>query len=542
MSSNPPPKGRNYPFAQRGSAFWEKCHVTYDQAVDMFYDQTAMQQYLGHDPIVYSTVYKRVKYPSIFDAQKAYSQDQNSLYQKKEQEQLELEAKGFEEFKKKNDAIRGRLNPTENGAADPLGRPLKPMGDLSKGTFDQGTIENAHEPSDRIETKTSPAPSPQQAADSAKNDAEDELILKSSLKQSKPLNELAAGKFNALKKGSTETEEIKKVQQALIDCGFNLGKFGADGDFGRATEGAVKQFQTHYKPTHTTHKSYQFGNVDGIVDKNTILALDEAVKEGWKYSFIFTLEMLQAVYPEVSSSKQNLLQGIVDELNDHVEFYKLDNPLRRTHFFAQIMQETGPTLNMAEYTNYRTTVLDTSEFETARKRKYPADHELHPGKRYIDVLGIDRRENGFLVKKDGTRPSEDDKRILFNVMYGGRRELKNGDYLTTDDGWNFRGRGLKQLTGRGNYTAFNKWHAANQARWPDDIIDAINHPEILLEIKYATRSAANFWLVNEVYLKADAGADGSAIDSVTRIINKGTGSYELRRKNFKKLWEAKVFE
>ncbi|CAM3580707.1 pesticin C-terminus-like muramidase [Vibrio aquimaris] len=123
----------------------------------------------------------------------------------------------------------------------------------------------------------------QQAADSAKNNPEDELILKSSLKESKPLNELAAGKFNALKKGSTNTEEIKKVQQALIDCGFELGSFGADGDFGRATEGAVKQFQTHYKPTHTTHKSYQFGDIDGIVGKNTILALDEAVKEGWKF-------------------------------------------------------------------------------------------------------------------------------------------------------------------------------------------------------------------------------------------------------------------
>ncbi|MYM59695.1 hypothetical protein GTG28_10725 [Vibrio sp. OCN044] len=109
------------------------------------------------------------------------------------------------------------------------------------------------------------------------------MILKSSLKQSKLLNELAAGKFNALKKGSTNTEEIKKVQQALIGCGFDLGSFGADGDFGRATEGAVKQFQTHYEPTHTTHKSYQFGDIDGIVDKNTILALDEAVKEGWKF-------------------------------------------------------------------------------------------------------------------------------------------------------------------------------------------------------------------------------------------------------------------
>jgi len=64
MNKNPPPRGRNYPFAQRGSAFWEKCHVTFDQAVDMFYDQTAMQQHLGHDPIVNSLVYKRVTYPT----------------------------------------------------------------------------------------------------------------------------------------------------------------------------------------------------------------------------------------------------------------------------------------------------------------------------------------------------------------------------------------------------------------------------------------------------------------------------------------------
>lgn len=160
MSRNPPPKGRNYPFAQRGSAFWEQCHVTYDQAVDMYYDQTAMQQHLGHDPIVNSLVYKRVKYPTIFDAQRAYTQDQNSFYQKKEQEQLELEAKGIEEFKKMNDAIRGRLNPTEDGLANPLERPLKPMGDVSKGIFEQFTNEVVHEPSGRIETNSSSALSP----------------------------------------------------------------------------------------------------------------------------------------------------------------------------------------------------------------------------------------------------------------------------------------------------------------------------------------------------------------------------------------------
>ncbi|KJY87790.1 hypothetical protein TW84_16045 [Vibrio neptunius] len=149
MSRNPPPKGRSYPFAQRGSAFWEKCHVTYDQAVDMYYDQTAMQQHLGHNPIVNSLVYKRVTYPNIFDAQRAYTQDQNAFYQKKEQEQLAFEARGIKAFKNMNDAIRGRLNPTEDGLANPLERPLKPMGDVSKGIFEQFTNEVVHEPSDR---------------------------------------------------------------------------------------------------------------------------------------------------------------------------------------------------------------------------------------------------------------------------------------------------------------------------------------------------------------------------------------------------------
>ena len=125
-------------------------------------------------------------------------------------------------------------------------------------------------------------------------------------------------------------------------------------------------------------------------------------------------------------------------------------------------------------------------------------------------------------------------------LYSGRDELGNGNYLTTDDGWNFRGRGLKQLTGRDNYTEFNTWHAANQTRWPDDIIDAINNPETLLDLKYATRSAAWFWLNNKMYEKANRGTE-AAVNEMTSIINENTGSYKARRSNFKKLWDKGVF-
>ncbi|MFH0290350.1 glycoside hydrolase family 19 protein [Vibrio owensii] len=259
--------------------------------------------------------------------------------------------------------------------------------------------------------------------------------------------------------------------------------------------------------------------------------------------FKFTLEMLQEVYPRVKDSKRDVLQGIVNELNDHMLFYKLDTPLRRTHFFAQLMQETGESLNMAEYTNYRISTLDTSEFNTARSRRYPLDHPKYAGKRYIDVHGIADKKNGKFIKKDGTPPTLDDKRILFNVMYGGRSEMKNGDFLTTDDGWIFRGRGLKQLTGRDNYERFNKWHLQNQSEWPLDVVDFLNTPELILKAKYATRSAAWFWLDIKGPERADKGENGKVVDEITRKVNRYTSkkSYRKRRENFKFLWENKVF-
>ncbi|MEZ8088311.1 LysM peptidoglycan-binding domain-containing protein [Vibrio sp. 1S139] len=108
-----------------------------------------------------------------------------------------------------------------------------------------------------------------------------QLIMHSEpLSTSDKLELLASGDGEALSKGSKGIE-VKAIQDALIDLGFDLGPAGADGDFGKATESAIKQFQKAYEPTHTTHKNYQIGEVDGVVDKNMILALDEAVVLLW---------------------------------------------------------------------------------------------------------------------------------------------------------------------------------------------------------------------------------------------------------------------
>ncbi len=59
-------------------------------------------------------------------------------------------------------------------------------------------------------------------------------------------------------------EAVRKIQQALVDAGFALPRFGVDGIFGPETRGAVKQFQTVFDLL-----------VDGIVGPQTMGRLDE---------------------------------------------------------------------------------------------------------------------------------------------------------------------------------------------------------------------------------------------------------------------------
>ena len=85
-----------------------------------------------------------------------------------------------------------------------------------------------------------------------------------------------------LKKGNTG-DDVKKIQQALSDLGYDLGKWGVDGILGSATTEAIKAFQKAQGLT-----------ADGIIGPDTIAALEKA------------------------SEKTNELTGNIDELLDGV--------------------------------------------------------------------------------------------------------------------------------------------------------------------------------------------------------------------------------
>lgn len=65
---------------------------------------------------------------------------------------------------------------------------------------------------------------------------------------------------------------VKLCQEDLIRLGYNVGKTGADGIFGKNTEAAVKEFQVSHKDTDGKQLK-----ADGIVGPKTWGALDDAI-------------------------------------------------------------------------------------------------------------------------------------------------------------------------------------------------------------------------------------------------------------------------
>ena len=105
---------------------------------------------------------------------------------------------------------------------------------------------------------------------------------------------------------------------------------------------------------------------------------------------------------------------------------------------------------------------------------------------------------------------------IANTVYANR--MANGN-IESGDGWRYRGRGLKQLTGKDNYTR------CGQALG----MDLVGNPDLLLTPEGASLSAAWFWSTN----KCGPIADSGDFVALTKKINGGTIGLEDRQRRYK---------
>ena len=160
----------------------------------------------------------------------------------------------------------------------------------------------------------------------AKNEKKEKTrILKDGLwKEHDFLNDVAIGKEKKLyKKGNgshSKGEEVKLIQRALKKMDINIGEAGVDGIYGNDGHYATTIFQENYEPTHKTHK-YAWNEPDGVVGKNTLLAMDEALVAGWKYK---EPDYKKAPWMPFALAELNKHEGLLEKdtlLNNSIKKY-----------------------------------------------------------------------------------------------------------------------------------------------------------------------------------------------------------------------------
>jgi putative chitinase len=189
--------------------------------------------------------------------------------------------------------------------------------------------------------------------------------------------------------------------------------------------------------------------------------------------------------------KGQLPDHVYDQIPDVMSKFAINTPLRLAHFLAQCGHESGDWKFKTENLNYSAQALQ-SVF-----RKYFPDEA---------------------TSAQYARKPE----MIANKVYANR--MTNGDE-TSGDGWRFRGRGYIQLTGRQNYTSFDKVVEENLLEHPDLVAD-----------KYPLLSAAWFWDNNKLNTLADKGSTDADVTAITKRVNGGTHGLEDRLSKFKKYY------
>src|SRR5260221_4809558 len=158
------------------------------------------------------------------------------------------------------------------------------------------------------------------------------------------------------------------------------------------------------------------------------------------------INILYNLWPNGDERVPGLRDGIAASAQAVFEKYGTDTPLIIAHVMAQISHECGAGHDVIENMNYNA----------------PRIRAVWPS-RFPSIASAE--------------PYAHNPQALANKVYNGRM----GNRAGSNDGWNFRGRGGSQTTGRAGYGRVKKQTG----------FDVVNHPEILIDPKYFLECAVS---------------------------------------------------
>jgi putative chitinase len=193
---------------------------------------------------------------------------------------------------------------------------------------------------------------------------------------------------------------------------------------------------------------------------------------------MLTLEQLKQIIPG-----NPYVEQWCDALNKLLPDYEINTPQRIAAFLAQCAHESANFTALQENLNYKAASLSRvwpSRFPPGIAEQYAHNPEKIANRAYCDRMGNGNEASG--------------------------------------DGWRYCGRGLIQLTGKDNYTAF----ADSIGVTPEEV------SEYLGTFEGAAQSACWFWESNNLNRFADVGD----IKGLTKAINGGYIGLEDREKHY----------
>ncbi|MEX4752791.1 glycoside hydrolase family 19 protein [Enterobacter cloacae] len=201
--------------------------------------------------------------------------------------------------------------------------------------------------------------------------------------------------------------------------------------------------------------------------------------------------MNQILFQKAAGISAGLALRWFQHIDAAMKEFGITAPLDQAMFIAQMGHESTGFTRLVENLNY------------AAENLVPTfgRHRITP-------------QQSAALGRTATQPAN--QKAIANLVYGGEWGKKNLGNQTAGDGWKYRGRGLKQITGLSNY------HSCGQALK----LDLVSYPELLERDEYAARSAAWFYVSHGCLLHP------GDVERVTLLINGGRNGLDDRLRRF----------